>query len=113
MLLNEYRVPVVGDTGKDLPALLGLQSLAGQNCVLEMSPGQKFLTLPGPGGYSVNCSPRALRYNLELSPSGHLILPCDEFLKVTKNSGGVEEPTIDVLWQETCDQDNLQGRDSD
>jgi hypothetical protein len=92
--LHEYRVPVVGDSGKDLPALLGLQSLARQNCILEMAPGNEHLTLPGPGGYTINWSPGTIRYKLEQSPSGHLILPCDEFLKVSKTHGGVKEPMM-------------------
>jgi len=94
VLLHEYRVPVVGDSGKELPALLGLQSLARQNCVLEMAPGNEHLTLPGPGGYSINWSPGTVRYKLEQSPSGHLILPCDEFDKVKKNQGGVKESMV-------------------
>jgi hypothetical protein len=90
----EYRVPVAGDSGKDLPALLGLQSLARQNFILEMAPGNEHLTLPGPGGYTINWSPGTIRYKLEQSPSGHLILPCDEFLKVSKTHGGVKEPMM-------------------
>jgi hypothetical protein len=92
--LHEYRVPVIGDEGKELPALLGLQSLARQNSILEMAPGNEYLTLPGPGGYSINWSPGTVRYKLEQSPSGHLLLPCDDFAKVSKERGGIKEPTM-------------------
>ena len=92
--LHEYRVPVITDEGRDLPALLGLQSLARQNSILEMAPGHEFLTLPGPGGYSINWSPGTVRYKLEQSPSGHLLLPCDDFAKVSKERGGVKESTM-------------------
>ena len=51
--LHEFRVPVVGGTGKGLPALLGLQSMSRQNAVLEMATGAEYLTLPGPGGYTM------------------------------------------------------------
>ncbi len=79
--------------------MLGLKSLSRQNSVLEMSKGNEYLTLPGPGGYTVNRSPGTVRYKLERSISGHLILPCDEFNKVTKNSGGVEEPRMTFFGQ--------------
>ena len=89
--LNEYHVPVVGEEGRELPALLGLQSMSRLNAVLEMNPGNEHLTLPGPGGYSINWSPGSIRYKLEQAPSGHLILPCDEFEKVSKVKGGLKE----------------------
>jgi hypothetical protein len=92
--LNEYHVPVVGGMGKELPALLGLQCMARQNSILEMAPGHEFLTLPGPGGYTIHWSPGTVRYKLEKSPSGHLLLPCDAFQGVTKERGGLKEPTL-------------------
>jgi len=93
-VLHEYHAPVMGGHGKTLPALLGLQSMSRQNAVLEMAPGCEFLTLPGPGGYALHWSPGTIRYKLEKAPSGHLILPCDEFGRITMNSGGLEEPLI-------------------
>ena len=93
-VLHEYHAPVIGGTGKNLPALLGLQSMSRQNAVLEMAPGSEYLTLPGAGGYTVHWSPGTIRYKLEKAPSGHLILPCDEFKKVSSHDGGVEEPVM-------------------
>jgi hypothetical protein len=93
-LLHEFRVPVIGGEGANLPALLGLQSMSRQNAVLEMAPGAEYLTLPGPGGYTVAWSPGTVRYKLEKAPSGHLILPCDEFDKVSTASTGLEEPKL-------------------
>ena len=93
--LHEYHVPVVGAEGKNLPALLGLQSMARQNSILEMAPGHEHLTLPGPGGYTIQWSPGTVRYKLEKSSSGHLLLPCDEFMSVSKKiEGGVTEPMM-------------------
>jgi hypothetical protein len=92
--LHEFRVPVVGGTGKGLPALLGLQSMSRQNAALEMATGAEYLTLPGPGGYTMTWSPGTVRYKLEKAPSGHLILPCDEFAKVGKEQVGLEEPRL-------------------
>ena len=85
---------MIGGTGKAFPALLGLQSMSRQNNVLEMAPGHEYLTLPGPGGYNVTWSPGTVRYKLEKAPSGHLILPCDEFEKVTQEAGGLREPKM-------------------
>ena len=93
-VLHEYHAPVIGGTGKGLPALLGLQSMSRQNAVLEMASGCEFLTLPGPGGHTVNWSPGTNRYKLEKAPSGHLSLPCDKFGRITVQTGGLDEPLI-------------------
>jgi len=93
-VLHTYTAPTVRKDGKHLPALLGLQSVTKQNCVLEMAPGNEFLTMPGPGGYTVNWSPGTTRYRLERAPSGHLILPCDDFSKCQGTQGGLQEPMI-------------------
>jgi len=90
--LHEYQVPVVSGSGRELPALLGLQSMASMNGVLEMSHGREYLTLPGPGGYTITWSPGTVRYRLAVAPSGHLLLPCDEFENVSKKPGGLQEP---------------------
>ena len=68
--------------------------MSKQNGELEMEPGNEFLTMPGPGGYTVNWSPGTVRYELERAPSGHLIQPCDAFTKLQSNPGGLEEPMI-------------------
>jgi hypothetical protein len=92
--LHEFRAPVIGGAGKELPALLGLQSMSRQNGVLEMAPGNEHLTLPGPGGYTINWSPGTVRYKLEKALSGHLLLPCDDFGKVSGNQSGLIEPKM-------------------
>ena len=94
IVMHAYKAPTVRGDGKHLPVLLGLQSMSKQNCVLEMAPGNEFLTMPGPGGYTVNWFPGTTRYRLERAPSGHLILPCDAFSKCTRSQGGLEEPMI-------------------
>ena len=68
--------------------------MSRQNGVLEMAHGNEYLTLPGPGGYTINWSPGTIRYKLEKAMSGHLLLPCDEFGRVSKNVGGLEEPKM-------------------
>jgi hypothetical protein len=94
VLMHNFSAPTVTGAGKELPALLGLQSMSKQNSVLEMAEGHEYLTLPGPGGYSVTWSPGTARYKLERAPSGHLILPCDEYRKVDRTRAGVAEPMV-------------------
>jgi len=62
--LHAYKAPTVRGEGKDLPALLGLQSMSKQNGVLEMALGNEYLTMPGPGGYTIDWSPGTVRYKL-------------------------------------------------
>ena len=89
----EYKAPTVGGPGKQLPALLGLQSMSRQSGVLEMKDGEEYLTFPGPGGYKVEWSPGTRRYKLECAPSGHLILQCDAYNQVTPGAGGLTTST--------------------
>jgi hypothetical protein len=89
--MSEFRAPSVGGPGKALPALLGLRSMSRQGGVLEMAEGREYLTFPGPGGYQVEWSPGTRRYKLERAISGHLILPCDAFDRVSQKQGGLEE----------------------
>ena len=63
-LLHSYTALIVGESGSDLPALLGLKSLSSHRAILEMTPGEEYLTLPGPGGYTMNWSPGTRRYKL-------------------------------------------------
>ena len=57
-LLHEYHAPTVGGAGKELPALLGLESMSKRNAVLEMENGKEYLTYPGPGSYKIRMVPR-------------------------------------------------------
>ena len=92
-----FTAPTVSGEGKDLPALLGLQSMSRNNGVLEMAEGREYLTYPGPGGYTINWSPGTKRYKLERAESGHLILPCDSFDKLERQVGGLPGKNMDFL----------------
>ena len=70
---GSFTAPVI--QGSALPPLLGLRSLRQVSAVLD-TKGQK-LYLPGAGGLEIECSPGTRVFDLELSPSGHLILPID------------------------------------
>ena len=90
-IIDEFRAPSVTGPGKDLPALLGLKSMSLKKGVLEMTDGEEYLTFPGPGGYKIEWSPGTRRMKLERAPSGHLVLPCDSFERVSPNTGGLPE----------------------
>ena len=70
----------------ELPGLLGLQSLRQNRAVLDFNTLKLYFC--GPGDYDMD---RALptgsdTYQLELAPSGHLVLPCSEFQKASTSS---------------------------
>ena len=66
-----YTAPVIA--GSSLPLLLGLKSLMAKKALLDTHG--KLLIIPGPGGVEIRCSPGTVALQLEMSDSGHLILP--------------------------------------
>ena len=93
--MNAYDAPIVGGSGSQLPALLGLRSIQAKNGVLETRAGHQCLTFPGPGGYTINWSPGTVHYPLVSAPSGHLVIPFADLSSVTPNTGGLpSSPTI-------------------
>ena len=67
------------EQGGELHAL-GLRSLMAKSAVLDM--GTKRLIIPGDGGLRVQASPGIIVLPLQVSESGHLILP-----RTTRQSG--------------------------
>ena len=76
-----FEAPVVGGSGSELPALLGLKSLREKNAILILSANDEDLrlVLPGPGGTAFEHSPGTVEHPLCVAPSGHLLLRCDLF----------------------------------
>ncbi len=70
-----YTAPVI--PGSELPPLLGLKFLERKFAILDM--GNRKLHFPGPGGVHIHLSPGSISLDLEKSPSGHLILPTNNF----------------------------------
>ena len=73
-LSGTFTAPVIPDSS--LPPLLGLKSLRNMNAVIDTR--NQLLYLPGPAGLRVEPSPGTRLFSLEMSPSGHLILPIDQ-----------------------------------
>ena len=67
-----YTTPVVSNS--DLPGLLGLNTMRRNRCILDMVNLQ--LHMCGPADIRLNLPPGTESFQLEISPSGHLVLPC-------------------------------------
>ena len=70
-ITGSFISPIVQNS--ELPPLLGLKSL--RKCQAILDTAQQKLILPGPGGVQMTYSPGTLVLPLEMSESGHLILP--------------------------------------
>ena len=83
--LHHFEGPVVeGPTGEDLPALWGWSSMCSQGVLIETTPKQ--ITIPGPGGYTINWAPGAITFPLSEAPSGHPVLLADHFEEYAKQA---------------------------
>jgi len=70
-----YTAPVV--PGSDLPALLGLDALMAQRALLDLTTLQ--LHFIGPGNLQLDLPSGSESFQLEIAPSGHLVLPCGAY----------------------------------
>ena len=64
------------------------------NAVLEMDPGKRRLTFPGPGGYTITWSPGTIHIPLQQTPSGHLAFPLDHYENCMFKEKGLKEKQI-------------------
>jgi hypothetical protein len=67
-----YTTPVVSNS--DLPGLLGLNTMRRNRCILDMVNLK--LHMCGPADIRLNLPPGTESFQLEIAPSGHLVLPC-------------------------------------
>ena len=79
---TEYTAPVVADSA--IPGLLGLRSMEAKESVLDMRVEERKLYC---GPVKITPLPGCVVHQLYPSPSGHLILPCDNFSKSKKFDG--------------------------
>ena len=66
-----YTAPIIQDSM--LPPLLGNRTLRKMQVIMDCGTGN--LIIPGPGGIEVKLSPGSKVYDLELTNSGHWVLP--------------------------------------
>lgn len=69
--------------GSSAPALLGLKSLTEHRAILDMCSNQ--LHLLGPGEARLELTPGTESFNLERAPTGHLMLPFQEYSRLTES----------------------------
>ena len=56
------------------------------DAVKLLRKGKDMIAFPRPGGYEIKWSPGTRRLNVAPAPSGHLVIPCDKFEQITKDS---------------------------
>ena len=72
----------------NLPALVGNQTLIANRALLDFAKNQ--LHFLGPGELQLTLPPGSESFQLEMSPSGHMVLPCDYHKALTE-----QKPTLD------------------
>ena len=70
-------IPSIPDS--NLPGLLGLQSLRKNRAVLDFNTLKLYFCGPGDSSIESSLPPGTDTFQLELAPSGHLVLPCCEY----------------------------------
>ena len=90
--LHKISAPIVEGTGSDLPGLLGLRSLETDRAILDT--GNRKLHFPGPGEVQFVLPPGSVSIPLEKSPSGHLVIPIDQYDQVSQKRGGLKEHSL-------------------
>lgn len=88
-----FTAPII--EGSSAPALLGLRSLTEHRAILDMCSCQ--LHLLGPGETRLELTPGTETFNLERAPTGHLLLPFQEYSRLGDTAQGIrhlftEEP---------------------
>ena len=93
-------VLIVEGTGSELPGLLGLRSLESARAILDM--GAQRLIFPGQGPLTMELPPGTVEVPLQKAPSGHLVMVIDDYDKLIKQSGGLEETGLQLHTAETA-----------
>ena len=90
--LHRITTPIVEGSGAELPGLLGLRSLETDRAILDTD--ERVLHFPGPGDVEINLPPGSVSIPLEKAPSGHLVIPIDNYEQVTGSTGGLKEHSL-------------------
>ena len=88
----KYTAPIVDNS--ELPLLLGLQSLRENRSILDMDKLQ--LHFCGEAGARIEPGPGAVTFQLEISPSGHLVLPCSNFAAGAQQNPQIDQPSLSL-----------------
>ena len=78
-VISRYSAPIVPDS--HLPALLGNKSLRRNRALIDCGTGR--LWFVGPGDIRMQMPPGSVEMQMELSASGHWLLPITEYAKAS------------------------------
>lgn len=81
--LDDYTAPVI--PGSAVPGLHGLKSIKEKRGLIDVFSNPPKMCLCGPGGYEIKLSPGSRTLPLAQAPSGHLILPLDNYNSLKRN----------------------------
>ena len=98
-MVGEYKTPTVPNFA--LPALLGLESARNSRMVIDLNT--LTVHMCGPGDYDLSSSlpPGTESFKCSVAPSGHLVLPCSEFV-ATKPGGVPRNKELSLQVRESC-----------
>eukprot|EP00435_Cladocopium_sp_Y103_P048882 s594_g14.t1 len=98
-----YTAPIIQDSM--LPPLLGNRTLRKMQVIMDCGSGK--LIIPGPGGIEVKMSPGSRVYDLELTNSGHWVLPLHARTQVASKTADEKELAFNM----SCRRDRSQTPD--
>ena len=90
--LGSVNTPTVSNS--DLPGLLGLASLRRNRAIIDFEKLQLFFRGPGDYDLAKSLPPGTDGFQCELTPSGHLVLPCSEFSPQPKGEDPASSLTL-------------------
>lgn len=73
----------------------GARTLIHERAIMDM--GARRIVFPGPGELRMELPPGSVVIPLEQAPSGHLVMPIDEYSKVTKATGGTPSSSLSLI----------------
>ena len=102
--LDVFKANIATGCGENLPAILGSISMAEKDAVILLRKGKEQIIFPGAGGYKIEWSPGTKVLPMTPAPSGHLVIQCDHYEKITKTHGdeGLTFCTDRTLSMGTC-----------
>jgi hypothetical protein len=92
-VIGNFTTPVVANS--ELPGLSGLKTMRNNRAVLDMVNLQ--LHFCGPSDINLTLPSGTKSFQLEISPSGHLVLPCTNFENMHNNPPNPLRDTAVVL----------------
>ena len=99
---GSYEAPILEGP---LPALWGLRSMRRHRTLFDVVNRKVYFL--GPGGYKISLSPGSTTYNLQESPSGHLMLPVSCFNDMKRTQEETTTTTATVANKHRKEQNRL------